>query len=255
MAKRSPTTFDAYYHAIYRDRWAELKAALLEEREPIALQEGLIKPYYLDEASILAAKALDVQKGDRVLDLCAAPGGKTLILATALKGSGSLTANDRSSARRARLREVITTHLTEADRSLITITSHDATKWSLYEQDAYDKILLDAPCSSERHVLNDEKALSQWSPSRPKRLAINQFAMLASALEVVSIGGKIAYATCSINPGENEEVITKLHKRRGGRFENIPLPFGETRSFGSIILPDTGEGKGPLYVCVIRRLG
>jgi 16S rRNA C967 or C1407 C5-methylase (RsmB/RsmF family) len=79
--------------------------------------------------------------------------------------------------------------------------------------------------------------------------------MLASALDVASIGGIIAYATCSIIPGENEEVIEKLHKRRRNRFENIPLAFGEARSFGSIILPDTSEGKGPLYVCVIRRLG
>ncbi|MDI9456241.1 MAG: hypothetical protein QM442_10410 [Spirochaetota bacterium] len=114
--------------------------------------------------------------------------------------------------------------------------------------------MLDAPCSSERHVLSDEKALKDWSPSRPKRLAVNQFAMLASALEAVVPGGLILYSTCSINPLENEEVIAKLEKRRAGRFEELHLDRGEKRSFGSIILPDVSDGKGPLYMCLIRRL-
>ena len=248
------SAFDEYYRSFYQDRWDSLKKALLKERKPIAYAEGLLQPYYLDEASIVAARALGVSEGDRVLDLCAAPGGKTLILATALKGSGSLTANDRSSARRARLRDVIQDHLSEKDRANMTITSHDATRWSLYEQDAYDKILLDAPCSSERHVLADEKALREWSPARPKRLAVNQFAMLASALETVVAGGTILYSTCSINPQENEEVVAKLEKRRAGRFEEILLDVGEKRSFGSIILPDASGVKGPLYMCLIRRL-
>ncbi|HPB42260.1 MAG TPA: RsmB/NOP family class I SAM-dependent RNA methyltransferase [Sphaerochaeta sp.] len=256
MVKNTPKvpTFDEYYRVFYQDRWESLKSALLEERKPVAYTEGLLKPYYLDEASIAAARALGVSEGDRVLDLCAAPGGKTLVLATALKGSGSLTANDRSSARRARLRDVINDHLAEQDRANITITGHDAARWSLYEQDAYDRILLDAPCSSERHVLSDEKALKDWSPSRPKRLAVNQFAMLASALESVVPGGLILYSTCSINPLENEEVIAKLEKRRAGRFEELHLDRGEKRSFGSIILPDVSDGKGPLYMCLIRRL-
>lgn len=257
MAKNTPTapSFDEYYRQFYRDRWESLKSALLEERRPVAYEEGLLRPYHLDEASIVAARALGTREGDRVLDLCAAPGGKTLVLATALKGSGSLTANDRSSARRARLRDVVNDHLSEKDRANITITSHDASKWSLYERDAYDRILLDAPCSSERHVLSDEKALRNWSPSRPRRLAVNQFAMLASALEAVVAGGLILYSTCSINPLENEEVIAKLEKRRAGRFEEVVLDEGERRSFGSIILPDASEGKGPLYMCLIRRLG
>ncbi len=254
MAKNTGPTFDEYYRLIYQDRWEGLKTSLLRAREPIAYSKGLLQSYYLDAASVVAAQVLGVERGDRVLDLCAAPGGKSLILATALKGSGTLVANDRSSNRRARLREVITSHLAENDRANITVTSHDATKWSLYEQNAYDKILLDAPCSSERHVLGDEKALKEWSPSRPKRLAVNQFAMLASALEAVVIGGSILYSTCSINPLENEKVIAKLAKRRAGRFEEIVLDQGEKRPFGSIILPDVGEGRGPLYMCLIRRL-
>ena len=216
MAKRpSHSDFDSYYQALYQERWPALRASLLAERSPIALNDGLTGPYC--STRLRGGRPnLAVERGDAVLDMCAAPGGKTLVLALALDGEGSLTANDRSADRRARLRRVITDHLDARLRLPITVTSHDATKWSLYERDAYDKILLDAPCSSERHVLTDEKALRAWSPSRPKRLAITQFAMLAAALEAVKVGGTILYVTCSINSGENEEVIEKLHTRRAG---------------------------------------
>ncbi|NCC65533.1 MAG: RsmB/NOP family class I SAM-dependent RNA methyltransferase, partial [Spirochaetia bacterium] len=223
MAKRKvkeegSVLFDAYYQSIYQERWPRLLQALEQPRESVALSDGLLKNYYMDEASILAAKALSVQSGDSVLDMCAAPGGKTLVIASSLQGTGTLISNDRSSARRARLHQVITDHLDEPWRNNIVVTGHDASRWALYEQEAYDKILLDAPCSSERHVISDPKALSLWSASRPKHLAIMQFAMLASALEAVKVGGQILYSTCSINPMENQMVLEKLAKKRPGRF-------------------------------------
>lgn len=192
-----------------------------------------------------------------MLDMCAAPGGKSLVLATGLVTSGLLVSNDRSSQRRFRLRRVLDQHLPEDIRCRVTITSHDATKWGLYEQNRYDALLLDAPCSSERHVIQDRKALDQWSPSRTKHLAVQQFAMLAAALEATKIGGYILYSTCSISSKENEEIIQKLDKKRNGRFEEIPVqnPFAENLSHGSIILPDTAEGRGPLYSCLLRRIG
>ena len=191
-----------------------------------------------------------------VLDMCAAPGGKSLVLASKLAGSGSLVCNDRSSQRRSRLKRVLDKHLPSPWRAVVSITSHDATKWGLYEQQAYDAVLLDAPCSSERHVFNDPKALSAWSPSRPKRLAIQQFAMLAAALEAVRVGGTVLYSTCSVSPAENEDVIEKLQVKRPGRFEEIPCDsaFAEPRAHGHIILPDASGGRGPLYYCLLRRL-
>lgn len=248
--------FDLHYQEVYAERWANLRLALLEERNPVAFCEQLEATYYLDEASIIAARLLGVQKGDLVLDMCAAPGGKSLVLASALQGSGHLVANDRSATRRGRLKKVLKNHLSETWQQSIQVTGHDATKWGLYEQEAYDRILLDAPCSSERHVLNDPKALKIWRPSRPKALAIQQFAMLAAALEAVKVGGFILYSTCSIEPSENEGVIEKLFVKREGRFtlEHIAVPEAEKRSHGSIILPDKANGRGPLYFCLIRRI-
>lgn len=254
--KGGEALFESYYQHIFEDRWPALKEALLVDRKPIAYSEGLLSEYYLDEASVIAAKLLGVQEKDSVLDMCAAPGGKTLVLASLLKGTGSLTANDRSSARRSRLRNVIDSHVPEQWKASISVTGHDASKWGLYEQEMYDRILLDAPCSSERHVLCDPAALQQWTPSRPKHLAIQQFAMLAAALDAVKIGGYILYSTCALIPLEDEMVIEKLFIKRENRFELVPIeaPFSEKRSYGSIILPDTSGGKGPLYFCLIRRI-
>jgi 16S rRNA C967 or C1407 C5-methylase (RsmB/RsmF family) len=248
--------FDLHYQDIYAERWPALRLALLKERKPVAFCEHLEATYYLDEASIVAARLLGVQKGDHVLDMCAAPGGKSLVLASSLQGTGKLVANDRSATRRGRLKIVLKNHLSEAWQEGVQVTGHDATKWGLYEQGLYDRILLDAPCSSERHVLNDAKALKMWRPSRPKALARQQFAMLAAALEAVKIGGFILYSTCSIEPSENEGVIGRLFAKRAGRFtlEDISGPDAEQRSYGSIILPDRSDGRGPLYFCLIRRV-
>ncbi len=248
--------FEDHYLKIYGERWVDLRNALLIERSPIEFSQDLLKPYYLDEASRMAASLLPIQKGDSVLDMCAAPGGKSLVLAVKLAGSGMLVCNDRSSQRRSRLIKVLDEHLPREFRSVVTVSSHDATRWGLYEQEVYDSILLDAPCSSERHVLMDPSALAQWGPARTKHLAIQQFAMLAAALEAVRIGGTILYSTCSISPMENEEVIQKLYKKRSGRFEEIPcdMELSESLSHGCIILPDVSNGMGPLFFSLIRRI-
>ena len=248
--------FEAYYHGLYQDRWESLRNALLQEPEQSPFNHGLMKTYYLDEGSILAASLLPVHQGDSVLDMCAAPGGKSLVLASKLAGSGFLLCNDRSSQRRGRLKKVLDEHLPPDWRSTVSISSHDATRWGLHQQEAYDSILLDAPCSSERHVLKDASALAQWSPARTKHLAVQQFAMLAAALEAVKTGGTIMYSTCAISRTENEGVVAKLQHKREGRFEEIRVAVQgpERQEYGQIILPDTCGGKGPMYFCLLRRL-
>lgn len=260
MAKKTKTDakilFDSYYRDIYKDRWDSLKEALLQPSNPISLSEKLLTPYYLDKASLTAAQALPIEEGDKVLDMCAAPGGKTLSIALRLNGNGLLISNDRSPSRRQRLKNVIDSCLNEKQKSIITVTGHDSTKWGLYEKDVYDKILLDAPCSSERHVIKDETELSKWSANRPKVIALNQFAMLAAALDAVKVGGLILYSTCSINPEEDDKVIEKLFRKRTDKFELVSINDqidAEKTEFGYIILPDTSNGEGPLFFTLIRK--
>lgn len=265
MAKKETVSgsqrFEQYYSSIYGERWPDLRKSMLEESSPVLLSEKLAAPYYMDKASILAANILPISENYSVLDMCAAPGGKTLVLAMKLNGTGKLVSNDRSAARRNRLITVLDTCLHPAQRSVVKVTGHDSTTWSLHEKDMYDSILLDAPCSSERHVINDDKALSQWSPNRPKMLSKQQFAMLCAALDAAKAGGYILYSTCSICNMENQDVVERLFRKREGQFEEVDMlgfnPDLETLSepleHGRIVLPDAQSGCGPLYFCLLRK--
>ena len=248
--------FNSYYEELFSDRWPSLKQALLEERKYVRYEKDLLKPYFLDEASVIAAETVDVHPGEYVLDLCAAPGGKTLVLASQLRGEGVLVANERSRTRRARLIKVLEEHLPENTADMVTVTGHDAKTWGLYQKNCYDKVLLDVPCSSERHVFTSPRHFKEWSPSRTKRLAEQAAAMLLSALMTVKEGGVILYSTCALSPAENDGVIRKLLKKKGEFVKLIPVRerWGEKTDFGLHILPDTAEGRGPLYICKIRKL-
>ena len=250
MAKKSPKkhgaqAFDEHFAALYGERWPRLKAALEVPAAPEALTQTLVKPYFLDGASVRAAVALGVRPGDKVLDLCAAPGGKSLVLAMALAGDGSLTANDLSSDRRARLHRVVDEHLPSDLRACVHITGRDATRWGLYEQNAYDRILLDAPCSSERHVLQSPKHLNVWTAHRTKALAQQGLALLCAGLDALKPGGVLVYSTCSISPTENEGVLERLKTKRPGLWELEDL---------SMEAPDTHEGAGPLFWARLRKV-
>ena len=221
MAKRGAEAFDAFYADLFGGRWPGLREALLAAGAPVAFEHGLVKPYYLDAASVVAAAALDVKPGDRVLDLCAAPGGKSLVLAAALAGGdggprGELVCNERSSARRARLHRVLDEHLPPETRALVRVTPHDAGRWALYEPASYDRVLADVPCSSEQHVLQSAGALAEWSPSRTKRLAKGAYAIACAAVDSVRSGGRVVYSTCALSPGENDGVIARLIDRGDG---------------------------------------
>lgn len=248
--------FDDFYDEIYGKRWPSLKEALLEEGEKTAYDRGLKKAYLMDDASINVAMLLPLSEDDRVLDMCAAPGGKSLVLASRLGPGGSLVSNDRSRDRKIRMDRVFQEHLDDETLSRVKTSCRDASKWGLHEKDAYDAILLDAPCSSERHVLHSSAHLSIWSPKRPKRLAIEQYALLSSAFMAVRQGGYILYSTCSINPAEDEAVIERLMKKKEGLVEEVDfdIKHGEKRSHGIIVMPDTSGGSGPMYCCLLRKL-
>jgi len=290
MTDKGAAGFDEFYSLMYGERWTRIKEALLSPKKHVAIlnphskfkfsgspihitgisfehnvqdsfphpektEEGYLNYYLMDAASILPVEALDLVPGEKVVDLCAAPGGKSFLCSLKLKNQGLLVSNDRSAARRARIHRIFEDYLPKTEQRNISITAHDATKWSLYQKSIYDKVLLDAPCSSERHVLEDSKELSIWAPGRTKNIAVTQFAMLASALDIVKIGGMIVYSTCALSRLENDEIIRKLYQKRAGRFELIrrEFSFGEPTEFGWQVLPDT-TGHGPFYLAIVKRM-
>lgn len=272
--ERGASGFHRYYERIFPDRWAGLRAIL--EGDGLATEWSWSgsagEPrYYLDPASLAVAHLLPL--GERNLDLCAAPGGKTLVLAKrmvslpAMHPDATLVANERSRERRARLHRVLETHLPQEVRTRLRITGHDATRWGLHEPDWYDAILADVPCSSERHVLTAPEALAQWSSSRISRLAVQQFAILAAAIDSLRAGGHVLYSTCALTTLENDAVLERALQRRGDKVEILVLDPGqfppeaaglragvERTTWGLQIMPDRCGGAGPMYCALLRRV-
>lgn len=174
--KKAPTgrdAFEHYYSDIFGSRWPGLRQALLGDPRQTGWEEHLVEPYYLDTGSVAAARALP-PGGKNVLDLCAAPGGKTLVLAGSMDAEGELTANEYSRERRARLATVVERYLPPEMMARVRITGYDGSRWSRFETLCRDRILLDVPCSSERHVLVSEQHLDAWTPARIRNLVFRQ---------------------------------------------------------------------------------
>ena len=246
------SAFDSHYASIYLARWPSLRSALLSPATKVTRScfEGHAD-YILDAASIRAAEALQVQTGETVLDLCAAPGGKALILAEALRGTGRLVANELSSSRRMRLKEVLSQHVPAQYQANLQITGFDGNQFGLKKPGEFDRILLDAPCSSEQHLLQDDPDQKAWKISRTKQLAQRQYSLLCSALLALKPGGQLVYSTCSISPLENDGVVGRLLERKSDQVGlNLRAPeFAdlEATEFGYQLFPDLYSGIGPIY--------
>ncbi len=255
-ARHGADAFDRFYTELLGDRWLSLRECLRAAGKPIALTTGLRKPYYLDEASHTAAIKLGVTRGDLVLDMCAAPGGKTLVLALCVGLEGAIVANERSASRRARLLRVLDEHLPPEIRERVSVTGHDARRWGLHEKNRYDRVLLDAPCSSESHVLASPEHLARWSASRTRSLAQQAHAMLAAAIDATRSGGVVLYSTCAVSPLENDGVVATLLKKRGRavNVQKVEAPWGEPTRFGWQIMPDLCAGRGPIYFSLLQKV-
>jgi 16S rRNA (cytosine1407-C5)-methyltransferase len=248
--------FENYYSQLYGQRWERLRKSLLEERPAYSFSEGLKCAYFLDYASVLAARSLRLppmpeEKSFTALDTCAAPGGKSLIIAASLPPGALLLSNEFSSERRRRLSDTLDKHLDCEKRKQVRVCGFDAAAQGRRksEHGRYASILVDAPCSSEAHVLKDERAYAAWTCARPRFLAGRQWALLSSAFLLLEAGGSLVYATCAITEEENDGVSGRLFEKYGSLAALDPPDFseGEKTEFGRIILPDEC-GLGPLYV-------
>ncbi len=217
--------------------------------------DGLLSHYFLDLSSIFAPLLLPLASNAKALDMCSAPGGKLLVMLSRMIEGVSFTANDMSRARALRLKRVVEDFVPrEFSSDAITITTKDATYFGLKMPNSFDTILLDAPCSSEAHILADEKLLRNFSGLR-KTLPQRQYSLLAAALLALRPGGHVMYATCSINQMENEKVIERALKKKASLCEIVPLTtaIGEQSSLGVTILPHL-HGAGPAFLSLLRRV-
>ncbi len=250
--------FEARYAALFGGRWPALAAALRAEADRVGFDAGGSDPYYLDSASIFAARSLDLPTEGLVFDSCAAPGGKSLVIASAMPPGARLVANELSADRRRRLRDVLDRHLGTEARGRVEVWGRDAASLCRSMPGRFDAILLDAPCSSERHVMADPAALAAWTPSRVAAQARRQWALLSSALIMLKDGGCLVYSTCALSPEENDEVVARAASRYGEELAfDTPGYDGrggaERTRFGVFIAPDLCGGAGPMYVSRMRK--
>lgn len=279
------SSFDEFYQEQWGERWPALRQALnhpehqvarrnafsdaiaetqgVENLSPAEKQniprgsEGLLGFFIMDPGSIRIAKALLVQPGDKILDLCAAPGGKSLVLIEDALQDGNeseVILNEISEARRERLKKVIQQYVPRDVREHVRISGKDGGLFAKSHPEYFDRILIDAPCSGERHLLESSQRLQEWTPASSRRLAQRQYALLTGAVVAARTGARLVYSTCSLSKAENDEVISRLFEKKREKLKRVPFedPYGKATEWGWQWLPDRC-GFGPFYLSVFEK--
>lgn len=199
-----------------------------------AFYEGRL--YIQNLSSMVAPVLLAPRPEETVLDLAAAPGGKTLILAGMMENTGWLSAVELQRERFFRLCDNLKAQGVTNAHTYMTDGRSVGKKCPLM----FDRILLDAPCSSEaRFKTHEPKSMSYWSVHKVKETSKLQRRLLLSAFDALKPGGKLLYSTCSFSPEENESPLQHLLERHGDHLKTIPL----TLPFNNIQKPLTRWGK------------
>lgn len=165
--------------------------------------------YYLQEPSAMTpASRLPVEPGDKVLDVCAAPGGKATELGAKLRGEGLLAANDISSSRaKGLLKNVEVFGISNP-----LVLSEEPGRLAGYFPEYFDKILIDAPCSGEGMFRKDRKMIKAWQEHGPEFFCNIQKSIIVQAASMLKPGGLMLYSTCTFDERENEQVVEHLLK-------------------------------------------
>ena len=160
--------------------------------------------YYLQEASAMApVTLLDPQPGERVCDLCAAPGGKTTQIAGRMAGEGFLLCNEINPKRA----KILSRNIERMGVANALVTNEHPKNLADRYEGFFDRVLVDAPCSGEGMFRKEEAAVTDWSKETVLMCANRQKEILQSAAKLLKPGGRLVYSTCTFAPEENEQVV------------------------------------------------
>lgn len=215
--------------------------------------------FYMQECSAgSAVEALHVQKGDRVLDLCAAPGGKSTQIAGYLGNTGLLVANEYVANRA----QILLSNVERMGPRNVIITNEHPTKLCSHFEGFFDKVLVDAPCSGEGMFHKDERALEEWSLEHVNACATRQKQIINDAYNALCCGGEMVYSTCTFSLEENEQLIAEFIKEHNDmEIVDCDVDFGRvaisvanasTEKARRIYPMDGGDGH---FVCRMRKNG
>ena len=208
--------------------------------------------YYIQDASeVMVAYLLDVQKGDKVLDLCAAPGGKSSQVASYLGGSGLLVSNDISPSRVKALSE----NIERMGASNVIVTNEAVDKIANVFSGYFDKVILDAPCSGQGMFRKNSLTYDDWSFDKTLSLSNIQKDLIFKAYKCLKKNGVLVYSTCTFAKEENEEVIDYLLENTSASVINIKREKDYSDAInidGAIRLyPFKFKGEGH-FICLIK---
>ncbi len=193
--------------------------------------------YYLQEPSAMTpASRLPIEPGDKVLDVCAAPGGKATELGAKLKGKGLLACNDISSSRAKGLLKNIEVF----GIGNVLVLSEEPGNLEEYFSEYFDKILIDAPCSGEGMFRKDKKMVSAWQEHGPEFFSNIQKSIIRQAARMLKPGGMMLYSTCTFDASENERIIDGLI-RDFPEFQILPMEAYEGFAAGMPQMTDSGR--------------
>jgi len=209
--------------------------------------------FYLQEPSAsLPVEVLDPQPDDYVLDVCAAPGGKSTQIAAALGPHGVLVSNDVTAKRARALVGTLDRWGTNA-----VVTTNAAAQLRGKWEGAFDRVLVDAPCSGEGMFRREPDARLHWSAAAVAGCAVRQHELIEAAAAMVRPGGVLVYSTCTFAPEENEAVVTAfLRTHSGWSVEPAPAREGvdvDTDGFARV-WPHHGPGEGQ-FIARLRAPG
>lgn len=203
-----------------------------------------------DEAPQLAADILAAQPGERVLDACAAPGGKTCHLLESQPDVDSVVALDLDASRSALVKD----NLERLSLSAEVIVGDACQPNAWWDGKLFDRILLDAPCTASGVIRRHPESKQKRQPADIEAIATLQEDMLHALWGCLKPGGTLVYATCSIFPRENEQVIASfVDQHSDAEHQPLSLGCGDTQAFGVQLLPITNGHDGFYYAKLIKK--
>lgn len=211
--------------------------------------------YYVQEASSMflyetLRQTIDFSKKLKILDLCAAPGGKSTLIADLISPESLLVANEVIRSRVGALRE----NLEKWGAPNIAVTSAEAEEFAALEG-FFDVVVADAPCSGEGLFRKDADAMREWSPANVELCSARQRRILAAAVEALASGGVLAYSTCTFNRSENEDNALWLTQNFDLELLKLKIPaewgIAETEG-GYRFFPHRVRGEG-FFISIFRK--
>ena len=211
--------------------------------------------YYVQEASgmfveYIFRNAIDVTQSLKVLDLCAAPGGKSTIISSLISEDSLLVSNEIIKTRVSALKE----NLTKWGNSNVVVTNNDPDDFKSLQQ-FFDVILVDAPCSGSGLFRKDNSAMQEWSEENVLHCQKRQKRILQNIIPDLKTGGKLIYTTCSFSKEENEDIVQYLVEEFGMSVVNLNVPAAwniTSTQYGHRFYPDKIKGEG-FFACVLVK--